>query len=680
MNNKIAGFAPLLSLSLLACQREVAPPDSTEQGLSTLVDDDDDDGPDTGKAHPNASDHDATELSIGWRLGEGQLVTQEATKPLSLHLRSDSKRPLKARVTIRLQGLGVERDISMAPFEMTPGQEVDIAIEPATLPIKPTGTSVTAQAHVDYDGPLGTIRMPAGDLRMAFTADLQRVFVSSQDDAAVRLGSLGRDAAAARSPSRSDREALLEAHHRFDGQRDGAEVHQRVDAVATELIADVLELPVEDDAAGATHGQAERSFCNTMTSAPVCVSWDPEGFRDVGVPGGGVPNEDYFKTNFTAAYAWARLIADGSEVWQGRLSSTGCTPSVWRCTRGPAIEVYSGPFAQPDESTPTVFTYGTRDIDVLAYGSQSSPGIKVKFTVTPSAGQAVVPTTSNVRRASSVMSRLLTMPDNGLLRRAIGYTPPPLKVDTVKGCIAYPGGLGEACGDANLVSLGPTLRWVGPNPTDYILGTGHTTQDVYIVGHELGHSAQRSNNGGPRSALNYADKGTGNCGCGHVTTGNQVHCLQSSHGHISAESEGFGHLYATRLLNNQGFSTCRFTYYKTYNVNGSGTLPPPIPINCNVPYSNGLTTGWERSWCNASERSTEYDWLTFLWSVNGSAPLSERTSITQLFSILGHSSFRDTYDDVDFTWPNIRLRAQDVLTVSEFNRFETGGGFHGMSP
>ncbi len=616
----------------------------------------------------------------------GELLAQKATSPLTLHVRSDAQRTLQARVTVTLQGLGVERDLQIAPFDIAPGQKVDIELEPAAFPIKPTGTSVTALARVDYDGPLGPVQMPAGDLRMAFTPDQQRVFVSSQDDTAVRLGSLGHEVAAGRGATVEDRQALFQAHLRFDGELDGVQVHEAADRTTGGSIADVLELPV-DDALESPDGPTQRAVCLTQTNAPVCVSWDPTNFRDVGVAGGGVAPEDYFQFNFAASYAWARLIADGSEVWQGRLSATGCTPAIWRCTRGPSIEVYSGPFAQPDESTSGQFTFGTRDIDVLAGGTLSSPGYRVKFIVTPSSGVAIVPTNGNSRRASSVMSRLLTMPDNGVLRRGLGYTPAPLKVDTVNGCIPWNGSNGaegEACGDANLVRLGPTLRWVGPDADDYVLGTGHTSQDVYVIGHELGHTAQRSNNGGPRPAnyYYYEDIGAGKCGCEHVMSGNRVHCLQSSHGHIGAEGEGFGHLYAARLLNNQGFSTCRFTYYKSVLVVGNPNtiLAPPLPINCNVPYSYGASTGWERTWCNASERSTEYDWMTFLWSVNGSAPTSERTSLNALFSILGHPTFRDAPGDPDFTWTNIQAQAQAQLSLDQASRFVSAGASNGMSP
>lgn len=205
-------------------------------------------------------------------------LPKKASSPLTLHVRSDSQRTLEAKVTIRLQGLGVERDVDIAPFEMSPGQEIDIAVEPASFPIKPTGTSVTALARVDYEGQLGPIQMPAGDLRMAFSPDQQRVFVSSQDDAAVRLGSLGSlgHEVEGRSATLEDREALRLAHLRFDGERDGVPVHERVDSLSGASIADVLELPINDDLESAG-GQAQRAGCTAMTNAPVCVSCAERG-------------------------------------------------------------------------------------------------------------------------------------------------------------------------------------------------------------------------------------------------------------------------------------------------------------------------------------------------------------------------------------------------------------------
>src|SRR5262249_14932034 len=57
-----------------------------------------------------------------------------------------------------------------------------------------------------------------------------------------------------------------------------------------------------------------------------------------------------------------------------------------------------------------------------------------------------------------------------------------------------------------------------------------------------------------------------------------------------------------------------------------------------------LVTGWVRSTCPASnhDRTSEYDWLTFLWAMNGVAsggvPVSGSLTMQDMFTVFGNVS------------------------------------------
>lgn len=70
----------------------------------------------------------------------------------------------------------------------------------------------------------------------------------------------------------------------------------------------------------------------------------------------------------------------------------------------------------------------------------------------------------------------------------------------------------------------------------------------------------------PSTVEGYKDKpSAGDCSCDWVSFGNRTHCLQSRHALGTAESEGFGHFYAARIVNDHGSGfDARFTYCKDY--------------------------------------------------------------------------------------------------------------------
>jgi hypothetical protein len=304
-------------------------------------------------------------------------------------------------------------------------------------------------------------------------------------------------------------------------------------------------------------------------------------------------------------------------------------------------------------------------------------------------------------RAASIVSQMLTLPDNGVLYGATnaGVT----NVHTENGCPSYqafqygsaPDGsplYGEACADANNVYYGPGLNFDQDSQT-YSLSNYHTTVDAFTVAHELGHSVEFSNIPGPQSG-DYSDRTMNNeyCDCSYVTSSNPIHCLQSGHNHGNAFAEGWAHFFAARVMNNIGDTAPRFTYYKdlltVYDYGDGRYVPistaPPVPVNAGNPYTffhsdTGMTlNGWVQNWCSGAGRSSEYDWLTFLWSLNGING-SGRLGFPDLFAIFGNPSV-DAENPL--TWYTVLGAAFNafggVATNPKYVRFNTNGLINGV--
>lgn len=122
-------------------------------------------------------------------------------------------------------------------------------------------------------------------------------------------------------------------------------------------------------------------------------------------------------------------------------------------------------------------------------------------------------------------------------------------------------------------------------------------------------------------------------------------------------------------MNNVGPNEdARFTYYKDYRVKFFGNynidLPPPFAISVGAPYAN---QGWVKAQCPETNKSSEYDWLTFFWAVNGKAATNARSSMTNVFDILRNARG-------NFTWPNIRYQS-DLYYGSPYATLPDDGEF-----
>jgi hypothetical protein len=131
------------------------------------------------------------------------------------------------------------------------------------------------------------------------------------------------------------------------------------------------------------------------------------------------------------------------------------------------------------------------------------------------------------------------------------------------------------------------------------------------------------------------------CSCKYVTSANGLHCLNSIERGGSAQAEGFGQFFASRVWNHQNESDCAFAYYKEFidhacrgsdctSVDAAGTAgfvtPPPVHIDC------GAVAKWRNRNCPLdSTMGTELDWLGFLYSLNATGSL--RAPMAEIFNI-----------------------------------------------
>lgn len=671
-------------------------------------------------------------VTLAWTF-ESPLAERSGDDTYALAIENTEDSPVKGEIDLQLYGLGAHRKQKLSAFELAAHERRVVVWSPASSPIAPWGTlaRVIAQGRYTRGGLKKTI--PAPPLFVSFSRDGARAFASVEDGELVRLASLGRRASPwTKGPVTStDQQAQLAELGSRRGRLDGVWVdesggdvivrrgHHLVAKAAApgaargvqkeqeeEDVGDTLSREgglekVRDASAGVSSpagAEAESSFvpppidpgplpsCPNLTypvTEPTCIRWRTTGFRDIGVAGPVyVPPETVEQTleNYQAAYANAAIYENGVLGWSGRLDGNGCTPAITYCPQNAQIDVSSSSLQRCtfDNTLATC----SREILLTPGRTFTAQVVLASSTTTgrPIGAANVWPSTladEYLLRVAAVLSRLLNTPDNGLRNGTV----PPLNVHTETGCclerqFVYTSSSGQSlCGEACAVAsdawFGQTLA-IQPDGT-YAPTTRHTTEDAYTIGHELGHSVQGDASGGPENNVGYGNLVPGNCSCDHVREGNRFHCLQSSHYIQKAESEGFAHFFATRIMNDKA-ANARFTYYKDVRRFAPTTLAPfavapPVPINAGTPAYDpviGQTTGWVRIFCYEANHSSEYDWLTFLWAINGK-PSTASLSMTEVFAILGSVAGGIQ----SYTWPNLREKAIGILGVGtpKFIRF-----------
>jgi hypothetical protein len=199
-----------------------------------------------------------------------------------------------------------------------------------------------------------------------------------------------------------------------------------------------------------------------------------------------------------------------------------------------------------------------------------------------------------------------------------------------------------------------------------------STSYKYVIAHELGHIVQGLDAGLPLLIHKQweTDGAPSACGCAHVTSSNQFHCLQSRENTGVAHVEGFAHLYAAKVMNDLSPTSCTFVYYKEFWDNGT-ILLPPIPKDCTEKVT------WMETQCLQAARGVEWDWNNFLWAIH-TAPQSDRSSLSDLFGIYKEACapagkpYCTSFTDM--LWPAFRDAAENYyggLTDARYVHLQT---------
>ena len=341
--------------------------------------------------------------------------------------------------------------------------------------------------------------------------------------------------------------------------------------------------------------------------------------------------EDYFWMNgFNAEPAryTAALLENydtGQAVWAGWLGSSGCTPSMdlpagtYGLTLASKLRTQTNSGAVTvDVETEQSFDYGGAPVNTPVVGYARTL-FDVHPGPAPTTVQVGVYLTTVASNILVVGGRMFDMPDHGLSQGHIRVTTRDPSTNNID-CSA---GGGE-----------PPISWASTShalkQSTICLGRKNTLDpsdgwSKFVVGHEFGHAVQGLGMG--NLTTDYDNPiSQPLCRCDHVGSSNQYHCLQSQE-HIGAgASEGFAHLYASRIFNHQEQSDCAFGYYKEFMDSSYTVQQPPVAVSCKTPVK------WLENQCLTANRGVEYDWMNFLYDIN-SAPSSQRTSLSNLWQV-----------------------------------------------
>ena len=292
-------------------------------------------------------------------------------------------------------------------------------------------------------------------------------------------------------------------------------------------------------------------------------------------------------------------------------------------------------------------------------------------------------------RVAAAVSTLVGTPDNGILGGnyllMANDSCPRSSFDII----------GDAC-------VADGYLWLGPG-RDML--EGRTTYDQTfwkgVILHEAGHLVQAKavgrmgktvtgfdgmyaftkEGGAPSSSTDldvvHADPpGTPDmCGCSQVEAANKLHCMQSLERYGEAHGEGFAQFYAARTLNNHGENDCIFPYYKETVLEtctsgdcdpwagGLQKNKPPVPFDCIEPVQ------WRNRHCpelaggrTNEDRSTEVDWMKFLYSLNTQADHKwTMIDLWRLYEVMpSHSAACAGHESSQFCWGSVRDAATEV--------------------
>lgn len=150
----------------------------------------------------------------------------------------------------------------------------------------------------------------------------------------------------------------------------------------------------------------------------------------------------------------------------------------------------------------------------------------------------------------------------------------------------------------------------------------------FIIAHEVGHAvgAKRDEFTSPAVSASSAASA-----CDEWT--DTSHDLVSKEWQSTGFIEGYAHFYAATVFNDPAEYDCEFFYYKSIDFDKNGFGESPRVRDCEV---GGDYLGTH---CDAplTNRSTEYDWLRFLWDLH----TNEGETFTNITDILDRANPRN---------------------------------------
>jgi hypothetical protein len=315
-----------------------------------------------------------------------------------------------------------------------------------------------------------------------------------------------------------------------------------------------------------------------------------------------------------------RTKDDQTISFNGRLDANGCAQTqIFDDAPCMAIEVRTDQVGS-----------GTTKFSVLGAARAGQPATSFTYTIgvcynaaafiflpAPAPPPSFAPTVSSVfnepvARVLPIAARIASIPDSGFLSGSAVHI-----LNTANGCPGYsttiPGVNSGACYED---TSDITYFGVAANPVTKVALDFETTQEKFVIAHELGHLAQAWSSG--NTAVDYKDAPglPSACTCDRVVSSNRDHCLNSRENISTASTEGWGHFMSARLLNDTT-QPCIFNYYKEIwdGVDAMGlpkvkTPPAATRVSCTTPKK------WRNTNCAQVETGTEWDWMTFLMNVH----------------------------------------------------------------
>jgi hypothetical protein len=381
-----------------------------------------------------------------------------------------------------------------------------------------------------------------------------------------------------------------------------------------------------------------------------------------------IAGQDYLPqgSSVRAARAWMEIVINDVSIWAGYADINGCTPALSTpagtvVTRTwPAFQIGSSyVFIFPDAVGNWIHVWNNLG-NMAASTIPNSTYFHYSNVGYGYGGEGLF----NVAAMMSRLGQAESGYDFGL--RAGTYN-----ILAEKDC---PGAISCLSGDTVYLGYDSDL-W----------GWDHHSRSV--IGHEFGHYVQSRLFGMPGNSGYCASVTTANnalCRCDHVLSPNiaycgtelvnQAHCLQSREYFSAALAEGWGHFFATSLLNNPTGTDAKFAYYKHFKRMDLGIVAPPVSHD---PF-------WQTRWMEVNcpdvqaGRGVEIDWMGFLYKVRSSS--SNRYTFSNFETVFESSQVCsgacNSADSV--TWAKLSTAVTSLYASAKANYFINEGGGYGV--